>query len=100
MFLVTGATGFLGGHLCRALLEHGHHVVALCREDERSRSPFGPSAAFGGPQELEELGVGVRRGDVLDAASVREAARGCEGVFHCAGKVSRDRADAEMLYAL
>ena len=30
-YLVTGATGFLGGHLTRNLLEQGHEVTALCR---------------------------------------------------------------------
>ncbi len=71
--LVTGATGFLGTHLVRLLAQQGHEVVPFARS----------------------LG-----GDVLDAASVSRAARGCEGVFHCAGKVSRRRQDAEALYRL
>jgi dihydroflavonol-4-reductase len=70
-YLVTGATGFLGTHLVRALEASGHDVV-----------PF--SRATGG--------------DVLDAARVLEAARGCAGTFHCAGNVSRDPDDAEELY--
>jgi len=84
-YLVTGATGFLGRHLVTSLLHHGHEVVALCRQDEPS---------------LAELGVVIRRGDVLDAGSVRDAAAGCEGLFHCAGKVSRKPADAEELRRL
>src|ERR1700729_1117183 len=83
--LVTGATGFLGGHLVDCLLDEGHEVVALCREDE---------------PELQERGVTIARGDVLDRASVERAAEGCHGVFHCAGKVSRDPKDAEELYKL
>lgn len=71
--LVTGATGLLGTHLVRALELRGHEVVPFARS----------------------LG-----GDVLDAASVARAAQGCEGVFHCAGKVSRRREDAEELYRL
>jgi dihydroflavonol-4-reductase len=82
-YLVTGATGFLGGHLVGALLAEGHGVVALCRQDE---------------PELEDLGVRVFRGDILDAESVAAAARGVDGAFHCAGKVSRKLADAEELF--
>ena len=72
--LVTGATGFLGRHLIAQLCEGGAHVIALCR---------------GSAPELTALGVEVRRGDVLDAASVRAAAAGCETLYHCAGLVSR-----------
>jgi dihydroflavonol-4-reductase len=68
-----------------SLLEHGHRVVALCRDEE---------------PELEELGAVVRRGDVLDPRSVSAAASGAAGVFHCAGKVSRKLEDAEELYRL
>lgn len=72
-FLVTGATGFLGRHLVRALRLHGHDVVEFSR------------------------GEG---GDVLDRPSVARAAAGCDGVFHCAGRVSRRPEDAEALYRL
>jgi dihydroflavonol-4-reductase len=82
-YLVTGATGFLGSHLVSALRGAGHDVVALCRAEAPA---------------LAEQGVALRRGDVLDAASVRAAAEGCEGLFHCAGRVSRRREDAEALY--
>jgi dihydroflavonol-4-reductase len=71
--LVTGATGFLGTHLVRTLEARGYDVVPFARS----------------------LG-----GDVLDASGVARAAAGCEGVFHCAGKVSRRREDAEELYRL
>jgi dihydroflavonol-4-reductase len=84
-YLVTGATGFLGGHLVDALLSGGHAVVALCRKEE---------------PELEGRGVFVVRGDVLDRESVERAAVRCDGAFHCAGKVSRDPDDAEELYRL
>lgn len=70
-YLVTGATGFLGSHLVRGLEAHGHEVVPFSR---------------------------ANGGSVLDADRVRAAAAGCHGAFHCAGKVSRDPADAEELY--
>jgi dihydroflavonol-4-reductase len=70
-YLVTGATGFLGAHVVALLRDRGQDVVPFSR------------------------GAG---GDVLDAGAVAAAARGCEGAFHCAGKVSRRREDAEELY--
>jgi len=70
-YLVTGATGFLGGHVVRMLRGKGHEVSAFSR-----------SAG----------------GDVLDAPAVRAAAGGCHGAVHCAGRVSRRAEDAEELY--
>ncbi|MFI5299745.1 MAG: NAD-dependent epimerase/dehydratase family protein [Polyangiales bacterium] len=84
-YLVTGATGFLGGHLCATLRAHGHDVVALVRAESDA---------------LAAIGVEQRRGDVLDEASVFAVADRCEGLFHCAGRVSLDPADAEELHRL
>jgi dihydroflavonol-4-reductase len=81
--LVTGATGFLGRHLVAQLRAEDHRVVALCRGNDAA---------------LTALGVEVVRGDVLDDASVRAAAEGCEVLYHCAGLVSRSPDDAEALY--
>jgi dihydroflavonol-4-reductase len=83
-FLVTGSTGFLGRHLVAALRGHGHDVVALVRGGNDVPLPDDPRVA-------------PVRGDVLDKASVERAAAGCDGVFHCAGKVSRKPEDAEEL---
>ena len=63
-FLVTGASGFLGTHLTETLSNHGHEIVALCRDIS------GHFAA----------NMVVARGDVLDAASVGRAAKGCPRV--------------------
>lgn len=82
-YLVTGATGFLGSHVARHLVEKGHEVVVLCR---------------GSAESLSDSAMKIVRGDLLDEAAVRAAAEGCEGVFHCAGKVSRDPDDAELLH--
>ena len=69
-YLVTGATGFLGTHLVASLEARGHDVAPFSRR---------------------------HGGDVLDPAAVRAAAAGCDGAFHCAGKVSRKPGDAEAL---
>jgi dihydroflavonol-4-reductase len=84
-YLVTGGTGFLGAHLVRALRAREHEVVVLARSENT-------------PEFADDRGVVVRRGDVLDAASVRDAATGCVGAFHAAGHVSRKLEDAEELH--
>ena len=63
-----------------ALRGHGHDVVAVVRSGTDVPA-----------------GVAPIRGDILDRASLEKAAAGCEGVFHCAGKVSRKPEDAEEL---
>ncbi len=96
-YLVTGATGFLGSHLTDHLLQKGHEVVALCRPNPanggRPSRPAAPAPLWEG-----HAGVTVALGDILDTESVVRAATGTDGVFHCAGKVSRKAADAELLY--
>ncbi len=67
--LVTGATGFIGGHLARYLTMQGHSVRALVRRE----SPA-----------LTEAGVELVLGDITDALTVRAAAQGVEAVFHLA----------------
>jgi nucleoside-diphosphate-sugar epimerase len=72
--LITGATGFVGGHLAEAAKARGMAVRALARA--------GSDTAL-----LERLGADVRRGDLTDAAAVRAAVEGADLVFHCAAKV-------------
>lgn len=69
--LVTGATGFLGGHLVDSLTRRGESLRALVR----------PGTAAEG---LGRRGVEVVRGDVRDADAVRRAVEGCRGVYHAA----------------
>jgi dihydroflavonol-4-reductase len=68
---VTGATGFVGAQVARALLATGRRVRCLVR-------PTSDAAL------LEGLSVERIAGDVTDAASVREGMSGCDEVFHCA----------------
>ena len=72
--VVTGATGFVGGHVARALAERGDEVTATYRDPERLG-------------RLRELDVREVKADVLDRAAMRRAMRGCEVVFHTAGFV-------------
>ena len=69
--LVTGATGFTGGHLARALAARGHLVRALVRDPSRAR-------------DLEAAGVQLVTGDIRDRAALDAAAAGVETVYHIA----------------
>jgi dihydroflavonol-4-reductase len=84
--LVTGATGLLGVEIVRELLARGHAVRALVR----------PASALAG---LEGAAVEIARGDVLDAASVRAAMAGQEGLVHAAG-IPRIGADPGQTFAV
>ncbi len=66
--LVTGASGFLGWHIVKLLLERGFQVRALCRSSSK----------------LQHLDVERVTGDLRDAESLKRAARGCYWVFHAA----------------
>ncbi|MCA9504836.1 MAG: SDR family NAD(P)-dependent oxidoreductase [Myxococcota bacterium] len=85
--LVTGATGLIGCHAVARLVEAGHAVRALVRDASR----LGPALA---PLGVAEQDVEPVSGDLADPASLAAAAKGCEGLLHCAGLFSPDR-DAE-----
>jgi acetylornithine/succinyldiaminopimelate/putrescine aminotransferase/nucleoside-diphosphate-sugar epimerase len=73
--LVTGASGFIGGHLAQRLVEEGLPVRCLVR-------PTSDTA------QLEQLDVELALGDLTDPASLARAAAGCRHVFHCGAIVS------------
>lgn len=74
--LVTGATGFLGSHIVDACLRQGDAVRVLAR----------PSSDLGYLTSLP--GVEIVAGDLTSAASLRDAARGVDAVYHSAARVS------------
>ncbi len=69
--LVTGATGFVGGSIVRALVAEGVAVRALARETSSHRL-------------LQGLPVEIVTGDLEDRESLSAALRGCSVVFHAA----------------
>lgn len=83
--LVTGATGFVGSHLIRALSGSAAPVRALVRP--------GTDAA-----PLEAAGVEVVRGDLRDPEASRRAARECRIIYHAAAITSHHSASARAIH--
>ncbi|MCH9807779.1 MAG: NAD-dependent epimerase/dehydratase family protein [Alphaproteobacteria bacterium] len=71
--LVTGGTGFTGGHLARTLVQRGYAVRALVRDTQSK-----PAGA------LSAAGIEIVQGDVGNAADIDKAVVGCSHVFHIA----------------
>ena len=69
--LVTGATGFTGGHLARMLVSRGHTVRALVRDRGRAA-------------DLEAAGIELVEGDLRDVPSLERAVAGIDRVYHIA----------------
>ena len=83
--LLTGATGFIGSHIARLLIERGDDLRVTVRED----SPL---------ELLEGLDCERRKCDVLDRRAVRRCMKGVDRVFHAAGVTSVRPSDAERLF--
>jgi dihydroflavonol-4-reductase len=85
--LVTGATGLLGAHLVRQLVNQGQKPRILVRERSDRRGLRG--------LKLEES-----QGDILDPASLAAAFKGVDEVYHLAGVVRFDPASTDLLHKL
>ena len=84
---VTGATGFIGANIVRALLDAGESVRVLARRD----SPT---------QNIDGLPVEIAYGDLRDATSLREGLRGCQIVYHAAAHYSLWTPNVDDVYAI
>jgi dihydroflavonol-4-reductase len=72
--VITGATGFVGGHVARLVAERGDEVTVTYRDAERLA-------------RLRDLDVREVKADILDRAGLRRAMRDADLVFHTAGYV-------------
>jgi uncharacterized protein YbjT (DUF2867 family) len=73
---VAGATGYIGGLLCRRLSEEGQQVRALARHPERA-------------EDLKEAGCEVCRADVLEPETLDAALEGAEVAYYLVHSMGR-----------
>src|SRR6266446_3013630 len=82
---LTGATGFVGSHVARALVAQGADLRLLVRSGSDLRN-------------IRELRAERVVGDLRDAASLKKAVAGCEVVFHVAADYRLWVRDPEQMY--
>lgn len=70
IFFVTGASGFIGRHVCELLTDSGYQVRALTRNEDA---------------ELAQFGVKMWLGDLWNPCVLQEAIAGTDVIIHCAG---------------
>src|SRR3989449_6581978 len=73
---VTGATGFVGGHVARALSSEGWHVKALVRHGGNAHR-----------LEMRVPAVEIVPSDLARRADIANAVAGCDAIVHVAGLV-------------
>jgi dihydroflavonol-4-reductase len=84
--LVTGANGFLGAHVVRALVVRGAHVRALVRDGADRRA-------------LDGVDCEIVIGDLRDSSALERAVAGCDEVFHVAADYRLWVLDEAPMYA-
>lgn len=82
--LVTGATGFIGSHIAKKLVERGEHVKILLRKSSQTSN-------------IDDIDVERVYGDVMDMDSVNEALKGCDTLYHTAGVASFRKEDYQKM---
>jgi len=83
--LVTGATGFVGAAVARALIREGWQVRALARPGSDRRN-------------IQALPVQISEGNLADRPSLDRALSGCEALFHVAADYRLGAPDPWQLY--
>ncbi len=83
--LVLGASGFLGSHVTRQLVERGDNVRVMLRRSSSTRG-------------IDDLPVQRCYGDIFDDAALKEAMEGCDVVYYCVVDTRATLRDPAPLY--
>lgn len=83
--LLTGATGFIGSNVARALQTRGHEVRALVRPTSNTMA-------------IDGTDIQIVHGDILDRDSVAQAVKGRDAVVHCAAMCTYWARDPQVIY--
>ncbi len=86
-YFITGATGFIGGHLISQLLKENHEIHGLVRDPRRA-------------QHLADLGVKLYQGDITHKESMKKGMEGVDGVFHLAAWYKIGARDRHRAYGI
>ena len=78
--LVTGASGFIGSHLCETLLAKGYKVRAFVRYTSKQN--------IGWLKDINKKDLEIVFGDIVDFDSVKNAVEGCDYIFNLAASIS------------
>src|SRR5919205_737597 len=81
--LVTGAGGFIGGHLVARLVADGARVRAFCRYNSRNERG---TLDWLDPEVTADVDVVL--GDLRDVESVQQAAEGVDTIFHLGAQIA------------
>ncbi len=87
MVLVTGASGFVGGHVARALVRSGASVRALLR----------PSSVTSAIEDILKQ-LEIVHGDLTNPGSLRAACKSCTQVYHAAADYRLWTRDPQAMY--
>lgn len=85
--LVTGATGFIGSAITRALINDGEEVKVLIRDTSDTRN-------------IDKLDVERVYGDIRDRNSIKKAIKGCDTLYFTAAYFAHWAPDPKALYAV
>jgi nucleoside-diphosphate-sugar epimerase len=87
MLVITGATGYLGAHLCGHLLQRGENLLCLRRESS-SMNSFERILSLYALSETDQKRINWVNGDIMDPLRMLEVINEGDRVYHCAAEVT------------